>query len=58
MQVLTYKLNLKIEDFSKNGQVNDAIRAYDRLLSDYLGVRHHNLVVHTRATYKAMEIED
>ncbi len=58
MQVLTDKLNLKIEDFSKNGQVNDAIRAYDRLLSDYLGVRHHNLVVHTRATYKAMEIED
>jgi hypothetical protein len=58
MHVLTDKLNLRIDDFSKNTKINDAVRAYDRLLSDYLGVRHHNLVVHTRSTYKAMEIED
>jgi len=58
MQVLINKLNLRIDDFSTNAKVNDAIRVYDRLLSNYLGVRHHNLVVHTRGTYRAMEIED
>jgi hypothetical protein len=56
MHVLIGKLNLKIDDFSAIKPVSDAIRVYDRLLSDYLAVRHHNLVVHTRNTYKAMEV--
>jgi hypothetical protein len=58
MQVLIDKLNLKIDDFGNDQRVNDAIKAYERLLGDYLGVRHHNLVVHTRGTYRAMEIEE
>ncbi|HUO32769.1 MAG TPA: hypothetical protein VMU80_26385 [Bryobacteraceae bacterium] len=58
MDILINKLNLKVDDFSKDKNLNDAVRAYEGLLSDYLGVRHHNLVVHTRQTYKAMEIEE
>ena len=58
MQVLIGKLNLKIDDFSADIGVNDAVPAYERLLTDYLGVRHHNLVVHTRESYRAMEVEE
>lgn len=58
MHTLIGKMNLKIDDFSANKTVNDALRAYERLLSDYLGVRRHNLVVHTRETYKAMEVDE
>lgn len=58
MQTLTDKLNLKVDDFAANAVVNAAIRAYEQLLSDYLRVRHHNLVVHTRHSYKAMEVEE
>ena len=57
MDILRNNLNLKIDDFSADGVLNDAVVAYERVLSDYLGVRHHNVVVHTRNTYKALEVE-
>jgi hypothetical protein len=58
MQVLINKINLKIDDFAADAAVRDSVRAYERLLSDYLNVRHNNLVVHTRNTYKAMEVDE
>ena len=58
MHTLIDKVNLKIDDFSADQLVNNALRAYEKLLSDYLGVRPHNLVVHTRETYKAMEVDE
>ena len=57
MEVLKGKLNLRIDDFAADQKVNDAVRSYEKLLSDYLGVRHHNLVVHIKATYRAMEVD-
>jgi hypothetical protein len=48
MTVLTRDLNLKIDDFAKDPKLNDCIKDYHRLLSNYLSTVHHQFVAQTR----------
>ena len=54
MSVLQRKLKLKIEDFGKNAELNDKIRAYYKLLVDYMMKRGHDSIVNTREQYNAI----
>jgi hypothetical protein len=48
MQVLRDDLNLKINDLDDNHRLRDSVRAYYRLLKDYMGKLGHQGAVHTR----------
>ena len=45
-------LNLKIDDFGKIEKLNELIRSYHKLLTDYMQKRSHVAVVHTRMNYQ------
>ena len=47
MSILRNDLKLRIEDFGANRDLNDAIRAYYRLLRDYMEKRSYDITVHT-----------
>jgi hypothetical protein len=51
MQVLRDKLKLKIDDFSANPSLNEAIRSYERLLYDYSVKVRAQIVLHTRSVF-------
>jgi hypothetical protein len=55
MHTLRDKLNLKIDDFGERPNLNAALKAYNKLLVDYLARLRQNLVVHTRDLYEAMQ---
>ena len=51
MEVLRRDLNLRIEDFGQNKDLNDAIRVYCKLLRDYTIRLRHASVLHRRENY-------
>lgn len=56
MHTLRDKLRLKIDDFGEHAALNAALKAYNKLLTDYLARLRQNLVVHTREKYEAMQM--
>jgi len=58
MQIMRDKLNLRIDDFSEDPDLHSVIKAYDRLLTDYLSRLGHNLVVHTKETYESLRVNE
>ena len=52
MEVLRRDINLKIEDFGEDPELDRCIRAYYKLLRDYMAKRGHRWVVHTREHYR------
>jgi hypothetical protein len=52
MDLLRKELKLKIDDFSKQSELNLAVRRYHGLLSDYMGKMDHSTLVHTRISYE------
>jgi len=56
MQVLTNKLNLKIDDLCASPRIDSAIKEYDRLLKDYMMRRTMNVAIHTRDAYQGFEM--
>lgn len=57
MDVLRHKLNLKIDDLCASPKVDTAIKAYDRLLGDYMLRRRYNVALHTRQSFQGFELE-
>ena len=55
MDTLRRDMKLKIEDFGKNGELNDAIRAYCGLLRDYMERLQHVAVLHRRGNYVPLD---
>lgn len=51
MNVLREDLKLEVEDFGQNEELDGAIRAYHRLLRDYMMRRSHIMALHTHAGY-------
>jgi hypothetical protein len=47
MSILKNDLQLKIGDFGADGELNEAIRGYYKLLKDYMEKRNYEIVVHT-----------
>ena len=54
MDVLKRKLGLQIINFEKHEELNDRIRTYDRLLSDYMSRLRTQVVFHVRGHYLAL----
>lgn len=50
--VIEKDLNLKIDDFGANKDLNDLVRPYYRLLQDYMQRVRHSLVIHTANDYQ------
>lgn len=50
--VIENDLNLKIDDFGANKDLNDLVRPYYRLLQDYMQRVRHSLVIHTANSYQ------
>lgn len=51
MQVIESDLNLMIEDFRKEPELNRCIRSYYRLLQDHMVGSRHNVVIYTKGSY-------
>ena len=54
MDVLKRDVELKIEDYEKDTELNKKIRAYFRVLADYRIRRGHHIILHTRNGYKVI----
>lgn len=52
MELLRRELNIKIDDFGEQEELNSAVRRYHSLLSDYMGKMGHSTLVHTRISYE------
>lgn len=52
MQVLRNDLNLQIEDFGQSENLRKCIRAYHKLLRDYMTKRGYNIVIHTLEEFR------
>jgi membrane-bound ClpP family serine protease len=50
--VIEKELNLKIDDFGNNKELNDLVRPYYRLLQDYMQRVRHSVVIHTTNNYQ------
>jgi len=55
MKTLREEINLQIEDFGQDADLNNKIRQYFGLLWDYRGRRGHSFVVHTREQYTGID---
>ncbi|HEY1686686.1 MAG TPA: hypothetical protein VGG19_18130 [Tepidisphaeraceae bacterium] len=51
MSVARKVLNLKIDDFSLDEELNKKIKAYYHLFTDYMGRREHDIALHQAGTY-------
>lgn len=51
-EVIRNDLNLIVEDFGANQALNQAVRAYYRLLQDFKMRLSHSLVIHTQGMYR------
>lgn len=51
-EVIQQELNLKIDDFGADTQLNNLVRPYYRLLQDYMQRVRHSLVIHTANSYQ------
>lgn len=56
MEVLRKDLELKVEDFGLNPQLNTAIKSYYTLMRDYMSRRGHTIVTHSFGRYKGMKV--
>ncbi|MER8797202.1 ATP-dependent Clp protease proteolytic subunit [Mesorhizobium sp. M0984] len=54
MDVITADLNLVIEDFGQDAELNKRIRSYYRLLKDHLNGRSHTVALQTREGFMAI----
>lgn len=52
MEILRKDLNLKIDDFGDVDDLNNNVRSYHRLLTDYMSKMRQTSVVHTRENYE------
>ena len=52
MGLLRRDLNLKIDDFGENSDLNNTVREYHQLLTDYMTKLGQTVVVHTRKSYR------
>ena len=48
-------LNLRIDDFGEIEELNEAIRSYHKLLTDYMQKRAQGAIVHTRTSYQQLQ---
>ena len=51
MAVLNKDLKLHVDDFEQDAALNDCIKDYHRLMSNYLSTVHHQHVVQTREDF-------
>lgn len=51
MEILRRDIELEIEDFGENNELNDAVRVYCKLLQDYMMRLRHVAVLHRRESY-------
>jgi membrane-bound ClpP family serine protease len=51
MEVVTNELNLRVEDFGAEPELNGRVRSYHRLLQDYMIRVRQSCVLHTRERY-------
>lgn len=58
MNVVRRTLNLKIEDFSEDPELDVAVKAYDHLLRDYMSRRGHGMALHQTGQYLGFAWED
>jgi hypothetical protein len=56
METVRSKLKLKVENFSEDADLNKCVRAYDSLLSDYMGRRGHSDAIHACGRYLGFEV--
>lgn len=56
MRVIENDLNLMVEDFGKNADLNKKIRAYYRLLQDYMLRTRQTLAVHTNGHFLGVAV--
>lgn len=54
MERLRRELNLKIDDFGQNAELNEGIRGYHKLLLDYMTKMNHQSAIHTRQAYEPL----
>ena len=54
MERLRKDLNLKIDDFGEISKLNEPIRSYHKLLTDYMQKRRQRAVAHTRKSYRPL----
>jgi len=54
MEIIRKDLNLKIDDFGEIPDINDPMRAYHKLLTDYMQKIGQTAVVHTRIAYRQL----
>lgn len=52
--VLIKDLNLKIDDFAQDPDLNSRLKSYYRLLKDYMGRRRQEIVIHSPGKYFAV----
>jgi len=56
MEKIREELNLRIDDFGANQELNFAIRSYHRLLVDYMGKMGASCAVHTRSEFTRLRV--
>jgi hypothetical protein len=56
MERLRRDLNLKIDDFGQEPKFNEAVRAYHRLLTDYMVKMGQSSAIHTRQGYTPLMV--
>ena len=52
--VLIQDLNLKVDDFAQDPDLNSRLKSYYRLLKDYMGRRRQEIVIHSPGKYFAV----
>lgn len=51
MEALRTELNLQIDDYASDAELNPLVKSYHELMEDYMAKRSHSGVVHTRGMY-------
>ncbi|MCK1475958.1 ATP-dependent Clp protease proteolytic subunit [Bradyrhizobium sp. 197] len=54
MEVIEKELNLIVENFGANSELNKAVRSYYRMLQDFLVSRNHSVAIQTRNRFLAI----
>jgi hypothetical protein len=54
MEVLRKELNLRIDDFGEDVELNQTVRRYHALLTDYMAKNRHRAVLQTREAYEPL----
>lgn len=54
MEILDRELNLIVENFGANSELNKCVRSYYRMLQDFMGSRNHSVAIQTRERFLAI----